>query len=132
MVGGGGVCQFDIDVLSETGPYRSADAQGLDAGHFVPQIQVNSMTAARLIARESNALVPGSVAIRAEDVAAGRLVRLDVDAPALRTDPGVFYLRGRSLAPAARCGETSTRLPSSSKVARTPRALGPSSIAFAR
>ena len=76
--------------------------QGLDAGHFVPQIQVNSMTAARLIARESNALVPGSAAILAEDVAAGRLVRLDVDAPAMRTDPGVFYLRGRSLAPAAR------------------------------
>lgn len=76
--------------------------QGMDAGHFVPQIQVNSMTAARLIARESNALVPGSAAILAEDVAAGRLVRLDVDAPAMRTDPGVFHLRGRSLAPAAR------------------------------
>jgi DNA-binding transcriptional LysR family regulator len=76
--------------------------QGLEAGHFVPQIQVNSMTAARLIARESNALVPASAAILAEDVAAGRLVKLDVDAPALRTDPGVFYLRGRSLAPAAR------------------------------
>lgn len=74
---------------------------GLDAGQFVPQIQVNSMTTARLIARESNALVPGSAAILADDVAAGRLVRLDVDAPALRTDPGVFHLRGRTLAPAA-------------------------------
>lgn len=76
--------------------------QGLDAGHFVPQIQVNTMTAARLIARESDALVPGSAALLAEDVAAGSLVRLDVDAPAMRTDPGVFYLRGRTLAPAAR------------------------------
>jgi DNA-binding transcriptional LysR family regulator len=80
----------------------SAAPQGLDGGHFAPQIQVNSMTAARLIARESNALVPGSAAMLAEDVAAGRLIRLDVDAPALRTDAGAFYLRGRSLAPAAR------------------------------
>jgi DNA-binding transcriptional LysR family regulator len=77
--------------------------QGLEGGHFVPQIQVNSMTTARLIAHESDALVPGSAAMLADDVATGRLVRLDaVDAPAMRTDPGVFYLRGRTLAPAAR------------------------------
>ena len=76
--------------------------QGLEAGRFVPQIQVNSMTTARLIAYESDALVPGTAAMLADDVGAGRLVRLDVDAPAMRTDPGVFYLRGRTLAPAAR------------------------------
>lgn len=76
--------------------------RGLAAGHFAPQIQVNSIAAARLIARESDAVVPATAAILADDVAAGRLVRLAADAPAMRTDAGVFYLRGRSLAPAAR------------------------------
>jgi len=44
---------------------------------------------------------PGTAPMIAEDVAAGRLVRLDCDAPALRTNPGLLYLRGRTLAPAA-------------------------------
>jgi DNA-binding transcriptional LysR family regulator len=76
--------------------------RGIEGGLFVPQIQVNSMTTARLVACESDALVPGTAAMFADDVAAGRLVRLDVDAPALRTDPGLIYLRGRTLSPAAR------------------------------
>ena len=76
--------------------------EGLDAGHFLPDIQVNTVAMARLIARESDAVVPGTAAILAEDVAAGRLVRLTADAPAMRTDTGVYYLRGRTLAPAAR------------------------------
>jgi DNA-binding transcriptional LysR family regulator len=74
----------------------------LNGGHFAPQILVNSIATARLIARESDAVVPGTAAILADDVAAGRLVILSADAPAMRTDAGVFYLRGRSLAPAAR------------------------------
>jgi hypothetical protein len=41
-------------------------------------------------------------AILAEDIAAGRLVKLDCDAPAMRTNPGVLYLRNRTLAPASR------------------------------
>jgi DNA-binding transcriptional LysR family regulator len=76
--------------------------QGLDRGQFLPHIQVNTIAMARLIARESDAVVPGTAAILAEDVAAGRLVRLSTDAPAMRTDPGVYYLRGRTLAPSAR------------------------------
>jgi DNA-binding transcriptional LysR family regulator len=80
----------------------TAPPRGLQAGHFVPQIKVNSMTTARLIACESDALVPGTAAMLADDVAAGRLVRLDMDAPTMRTDAGVFHLRGRSLSPAAR------------------------------
>lgn len=68
---------------------------------FVPQIAVNSVVLARLIARESDAVFPGTGPMIAEDVAAGRLVRLDSDAPALRTSPGLLYLRGRTLAPAA-------------------------------
>jgi DNA-binding transcriptional LysR family regulator len=77
-------------------------AQGLDGGHYAPQIQVNSVAMALLIARESDAVVPGTAVTFAEDVAAGRLVRLAADAPGLRTDPGYYYLKNRTLAPAAR------------------------------
>jgi DNA-binding transcriptional LysR family regulator len=38
----------------------------------------------------------------ADDVAAGRIVKLPIDAPVLRTVHGIFYLRDRTLAPAAR------------------------------
>lgn len=72
-----------------------------EVGDFTPQILVDSVILARLIARESDALVPGTAAMLAEDVDAGRLIRLECDAPAMRTDPGVFYLRNRTLAPAA-------------------------------
>jgi DNA-binding transcriptional LysR family regulator len=73
-----------------------------DAADFVPQIFVNSVGLARLIARESDALFPGTAAILADDIAAGRLIKLDCDAPAMRTNPGVLYLRNRTLAPAAK------------------------------
>lgn len=69
---------------------------------FLPQISVNSVVLARLIARESDALFPGTAPMIAEDVSAGRLIRLDCDAPAMRTNPGVLYLRNRTLAPAAK------------------------------
>jgi DNA-binding transcriptional LysR family regulator len=68
---------------------------------FVPQVIVNSPAIARLIARESDALVLGTARQLADDVAAGHLVRLDIDAPVLRTVHGVFHLRDRTLAPAA-------------------------------
>jgi DNA-binding transcriptional LysR family regulator len=68
---------------------------------FVPQILVNSLTVARLVAQGSDALFPGTAGILADDVAAGRLVTLDCDAPILRTTHGVLYLRDRTLAPAA-------------------------------
>jgi len=38
----------------------------------------------------------------ADDVAAGHIVLLDVDAPVLRTTHGVMFLRERTLAPVAR------------------------------
>ena len=38
----------------------------------------------------------------ADDVAAGRLVRLACSAPAMRTNNGLLYLRERTLSPAAR------------------------------
>ncbi len=69
---------------------------------FVPPISVNSLSLARLIARNSSALFPGTAGMLAEDVAAGRLVVLDFHVPAMQTNYGVIYLRGRTLAPAAR------------------------------
>jgi DNA-binding transcriptional LysR family regulator len=72
------------------------------AAAFHPQILVNSLSQARLIARDSDALFPATAALLAEDVAAGRLVRLDCRVPEMRTTYGVLYLRGRTLAPAAK------------------------------
>ena len=69
---------------------------------FIPQILVNSLAIARLVAQGSDALFPGTAGILADDVAAGRLVTLDCDAPILRTTHGVLYLCDRTLAPAAR------------------------------
>jgi DNA-binding transcriptional LysR family regulator len=63
---------------------------------------VNSLSLARLIARQSNALFPGTAGMLAEDIAAGHLVLLDFRVPAMQTNYGVIYLRGRTLAPAAR------------------------------
>jgi DNA-binding transcriptional LysR family regulator len=69
---------------------------------FIPQISVNSLTLARLIARDSDALFPGTVSMLAEDIAAGRLTLLDFDVPAMRTNYGVIHLQGRTLTPSAR------------------------------
>jgi len=69
---------------------------------FIPQIVVNSLAHARLIARDSDALFTGTAALLAEDLAAGRLVKLDCHVPEMRTTYGVLYLRGRTLAPAAK------------------------------
>ena len=68
----------------------------------MPQVLVNSVVLARLIAQESDMLVPGTAAMLADDVAAGRLVRLECSAPAMQTNNGVLYLRERTLSPAAR------------------------------
>jgi DNA-binding transcriptional LysR family regulator len=75
---------------------------GQDTGDFAPQILVNSLALARLIARNSDALFPGTAGMIADDVAAGHLVRLDFDVPAMRTRYGLVYLRNRTLAPSAR------------------------------
>jgi DNA-binding transcriptional LysR family regulator len=68
----------------------------------VPPVLVNSVALARVIAQESDMLVPGTVAMLADDLARGRLVRLNCSAPAMRTNDGMLYLRDRSLSPAAR------------------------------
>jgi len=73
-----------------------------DGGDYEPPISVNTVALARWIARESDAIVPGTAATLAEDIAAGRLVAYDFDVPGMRIDGAAFYLRGRTLAPAAR------------------------------
>jgi DNA-binding transcriptional LysR family regulator len=84
-----------------------------------PHISVNSVVLARLIARESDALFPGTMAMISDDVAAGRLVALDCEAPAMRTSSGVFYLRGRTLSPAAQLFIAALRAESQKELAGT-------------
>ena len=67
-----------------------------------PQILVNSVAMGLGIVRECDAVFPATAESLAEDLAAGRLVALDFDAPALRPSAFVFHLRDRTLSPAAR------------------------------
>lgn len=73
-----------------------------DEGDYVPQILVNSVAIAKVVARGSDALLPGLAATLADEVAAARLVLLDIDGPQLRSNYGLFHLRERLLPPAAR------------------------------
>jgi DNA-binding transcriptional LysR family regulator len=68
---------------------------------LVPPIVINSLAMGRQIARGSDAIVPGLRVQLADDVAAGRLVLLDIDAASLRTAHAAFHRRDRPLAPAA-------------------------------
>jgi hypothetical protein len=54
---------------------------------FAPQLSVDSVVLARLIARESDALFPDTAFMIADAVAASRLIMLACDAPAMRTHP---------------------------------------------
>ena len=85
--------------LRPDSPTTPDDAYGDD---YTPRVLVNSIAMALRVAQESDMVVPGSAAMLAADVAAGRLVRLACSAPALRTNNGLLYLRERTLAPAAR------------------------------
>lgn len=68
---------------------------------FVPQIVVDSVEMSRRIARETDALFPCTIGMLADDLAAGRLVTLDIDAPVMRTVHSTYYLRERTLSPSA-------------------------------
>jgi DNA-binding transcriptional LysR family regulator len=87
-------------LASSAGAAKLRDGPGVK--NFIPQILVNSLAHARLIAHDSDALYTGTAALLAEDIAAGRLVKLDCHVPEMRTTYGVLYLRGRTLAPAAK------------------------------
>jgi DNA-binding transcriptional LysR family regulator len=68
---------------------------------YTPPILVGTIVAARTIARESDAVVPGPALALAEDVAHGRLVLLDLTLP-LSVDKGaILTLQDRTLSPAA-------------------------------
>jgi DNA-binding transcriptional LysR family regulator len=69
---------------------------------YVPPIMVNTFVAARLIARESDAVVTGTAATLGDDLARGHLVALDCFVPGMETRQGYFHLRERTLSPAAR------------------------------
>jgi DNA-binding transcriptional LysR family regulator len=82
-------------------PDRDRTQEAPAAAEFAPQITVNSLAVARIIAAGSDAIVPGTAAHLADDVAAGRLVRLPVEPPSIQSPHGIFFRRDRPLAPAA-------------------------------
>ena len=101
--------QFPLVTTRLRGEQAALAASRGQAGHsgdgvddYVPPVLVNSVALARVIAQESDMLVPGTAAMLADDLAHGRLVRLNCTAPAMRTNDGMLYLRDRSLSPAAR------------------------------
>ena len=81
------------------GAFGSRDPE---TGDFAPAILVNSLDIARRIARESDALFPGTAAMLAPETGAGHLVRLPFHVPVMQTSYGLMYLRDRTLSPAAR------------------------------
>jgi DNA-binding transcriptional LysR family regulator len=78
-------------------PATDGDARG---ALFSPQITVSSLSAARLMALNSDAVFVATAWSLADDVAAGRLVRLRVDEPAAKSSHGIIRLADRSLSPA--------------------------------
>lgn len=69
-------------------------------GRFTPAIQVNSLSLARQISSESDALIAGTASMLALDLAAGRLVRLNFHIPIMRTSYGIIQRRDRTPSPA--------------------------------
>jgi DNA-binding transcriptional LysR family regulator len=68
---------------------------------FVPAIEVNSLDTAKRIARQSDALFPGSASMLATELSSDNLFMLDYDSPTLRSQPALVRLRNRTLSPAA-------------------------------
>jgi DNA-binding transcriptional LysR family regulator len=87
--------------LAASGGLHEPNGDRID-DDYLPPVLVNSVALARVIAQESDMLVPGTAAMLADDLAHDRLVRLSCTAPAMRTTDGMLYLRDRSLSPAAR------------------------------
>jgi DNA-binding transcriptional LysR family regulator len=81
---------------------RGSGAGLLDkaSGVFKPAVHVNSLSLARRIAQESDALFPATADMLAADLAAKKLVLLHFRAPEMQTEYGIITLAERSLAPA--------------------------------
>ena len=84
--------------VARVGALGSADPH---TGDFTPAIHVDSFAIARQIARQSDALFPGTLSMLAPDVEAGRLVRLAFAIPVMRTSYSLMHLRDRTVSPAA-------------------------------
>ena len=103
------IMQFPL-VSSLLGPEAAGLLKGFDragqtdpdSGMFRPAIHVNTLALARKIARESDALFPGTAGMLAPDLKAGTLVRLDFHHPIMQLTPGLITLKDRSLSPAAK------------------------------
>jgi DNA-binding transcriptional LysR family regulator len=86
--------------MEHGGQFPATPMSNLPDAH--PAIQVDSLAMGRQIAQSSDAVFPGTAAMLAEDVAMGRFVRLDIDAPVLRTGYSILRLKDRTPSPAAR------------------------------
>lgn len=93
---------FVGDAAAAAVAHGAAGRADPETGTFAPAIHVNSLPLAQRIARQSDALFPGTATMLAPDVEAGRLVKLDFHVPPMRTTHGIATLRGRTLSPAAR------------------------------
>ncbi len=82
------------------GQFPSAPLSNLPDVH--PAIQVDSLAMGRQIAQSSDAVFPGTAAMLADGLASGLLVRLETDAPVLRTGYSILRLKDRTMSPAAR------------------------------
>ncbi len=86
--------------LASAADATDGNAEGRRAS-FAPSIEVNSLDAAKRIARESDALLPATASILAAELASGLLVRLAFDLPVLGVQPALVRLRDRTPSPAA-------------------------------
>jgi DNA-binding transcriptional LysR family regulator len=88
-------------VTTAVGGGGNSDLLEVDHDKLIPAIHVNSYDMARRIARDTDALVPGTVPMLSPELNARRLVRLDFDMPGLRTNYAIIHRKDRSLSPAA-------------------------------
>ena len=72
-----------------------------DTGDYLPPIKVDSISNAREVVMRSDAVAAAPRALMASEVAAGRLVELELRLPWMHTAYGFVYLRDRALSPAA-------------------------------
>jgi DNA-binding transcriptional LysR family regulator len=83
-------------------PARCAAGRRDEAtGHFVPAYCTESVPVALAIARSSDALFAGPMALIRQDLDAGLLVTVDVSLAAIDLEYGAYSLRGRTLSPGA-------------------------------
>ena len=83
-------------------PARCAAGRRDEAtGHFIPAFCTESVPVALAVARSSDAIFAGPMALIRPDLDAGRLVTVDVSLAAIDLEYGAYTLRGRTLSPAA-------------------------------